>query len=981
MPSPSVKISSSGLKVVVADGRPAVTVKLGGIQGPPGTDSATDLSATYASSTVTVVSSSGDDATLNAATASTAGVMTAAAFTALEGVVGDFAAHEAALDPHPQYTTAAEAAAAAPVQSVAGMTGVVTLDSDDIPNLSSATGGTVTAALNHIHNTKPTADNALVSGEVLIGAGDGHLQASGVPLASLATDADLTSGLAGKANASHAHVAADVADFNSAARAQVEAELVAGTGITLTPSGSGASRQITIASTATGSGSTNLAATYAAETVTVTSDTGSDATINAATATTAGAMSSASFVALDGAISDLAAHEANTSNPHGTTAAQVGADPTGSAAAAQAFAIQRANHTGTQTLATISDAGTAAALNVPAAGDAASGEVVKGNDSRLNDARTPTAHTHPSTGISDSTAAGRALLTAASAAEQREDLGIKVFVADVWTPTAANPATNGLTAIDSRTPVAGEVWLLTASGVNNGLWIVSAGAWTRPVDCDSDAEIRDSLVLARQASGSGLGAQCFRNTNATAITIGVTSITYSLGETWDTAGNWSINRWGGASSIGIAMFASGGTTARASITAASGANGNLALLNTGTGSITLTQNGVAIASFSGALVTLGTTALTGISVQVNGGQTTASGTPTQRISNAQAAGIKGLDIANTSSGTAAGKYAELTFSGDATPFKGGGIRVNPTQAFAYNNASQLMEMIFNLSVGTTDTQVGKWAARGLLAPLRGIARNYQRVSAATLTLNASGIDNIVFFEVGACTVTFPASTAITDGQELVLVNNHSTSVTLTLTAGSGTTIANASETIAVGDCAEYKYIAAVTKWVRTNAVSGSGGGVAVNAGTAVSASGTAIDFTSIPAGVNRVHVIFSGVSTNGTSPYAVRLGSVADGVKATGYASHAINDGGTAAIPTTEVRASIAPVAAGVYSGDLILSRVTGDTWAGSGQTQRTDLASTVGACRFVFSVSLSGALDRIRVTTSNGTDSFDAGTINILWE
>jgi len=48
-------------------------------------------------------------------------------------------------------------------------------------------------------------------------------------------------------------------------------------------------------------------------------------------------------------------HANRTDNPHATTASQVGADPTGSAAAAQAAAIQRANHTGTQTASTISD--------------------------------------------------------------------------------------------------------------------------------------------------------------------------------------------------------------------------------------------------------------------------------------------------------------------------------------------------------------------------------------------------------------------------------------------------------------------------------------------------------------------------------------------------------------------------------------------------------------------------------------------------
>jgi len=41
-------------------------------------------------------------------------------------------AHEAAADPHPQYTTFSEAAAVAPVQSVAGKTGAVSLNSADV---------------------------------------------------------------------------------------------------------------------------------------------------------------------------------------------------------------------------------------------------------------------------------------------------------------------------------------------------------------------------------------------------------------------------------------------------------------------------------------------------------------------------------------------------------------------------------------------------------------------------------------------------------------------------------------------------------------------------------------------------------------------------------------------------------------------------------------------------------------------------------
>lgn len=47
-------------------------------------------------------------------------------------------AHESASDPHPQYTTASEAAAAAPVQSVAGRAGDVTLTTADISGLGTA---------------------------------------------------------------------------------------------------------------------------------------------------------------------------------------------------------------------------------------------------------------------------------------------------------------------------------------------------------------------------------------------------------------------------------------------------------------------------------------------------------------------------------------------------------------------------------------------------------------------------------------------------------------------------------------------------------------------------------------------------------------------------------------------------------------------------------------------------------------------------
>jgi hypothetical protein len=61
------------------------------------------------------------------------------------------------------------------------------------------------------------------------------------------------------------------------------------------------------------------------------------------------------------------------------------------------------------------------------------------------------------------------------------------------------------------------------------------------------------------------------------------------------------------------------------------------------------------------------------------------------------------------------------------------------------------------------------------------------------------------------------------------------------------------------------------------------------------------------------------------------------------------------------------------YYGSICNFRVD---YSGSPITANSD-AATLGNA----SVALSGTLDRVRITTVNGTDTFDAGTINILYE
>ena len=143
-------------------------------------------------------------------------------------------------------------------------------------------------------------------------------------------------------------------------------------------------------------------------------------------------------------------------------------------------------------------------------------------------------------------------------------------------------------------------------------------------------------------------------------------------------------------------------------------------------------------------------------------------------------------------------------------------------------------------------------------------------------------------------------------------------------------------------------------------------------------SGTSKDFTSIPSWVKRITVMFNGVSTNGTSSPIIQLGD-SGGIEATGYSATASDSGGRLSETTGF------PVARGVGAGDqmtgvlqLSLLDAATNTWVAMGNSTRTGSANTY----FLSGAkSLSATLDRIRVTTIGGTDAFDAGSVNILYE
>jgi len=151
-------------------------------------------------------------------------------------------------------------------------------------------------------------------------------------------------------------------------------------------------------------------------------------------------------------------------------------------------------------------------------------------------------------------------------------------------------------------------------------------------------------------------------------------------------------------------------------------------------------------------------------------------------------------------------------------------------------------------------------------------------------------------------------------------------------------------------------------------------------GTAVaSTSGTSIDFTSIPSWVKRITVMFNGVSTNGISVVEVRVGS--GSVSASGYYAVSSYGGGAQQYlqSSTGFNLDSAGIvgAATVRSGALVLTLIGVNTWVGTGSNAAVAQSSSLSGN----SPALSGTLDRVRITTVNGTDTFDAGSINILYE
>jgi len=152
----------------------------------------------------------------------------------------------------------------------------------------------------------------------------------------------------------------------------------------------------------------------------------------------------------------------------------------------------------------------------------------------------------------------------------------------------------------------------------------------------------------------------------------------------------------------------------------------------------------------------------------------------------------------------------------------------------------------------------------------------------------------------------------------------------------------------------------------------------IQSGTAVaSTSGTSIDFTALPAWVKRITVMMSNVSTSGTSNFLLQMITGASTIVTSGYGSSA--SAGASGATSTAGNILSAVVGAGTnFNIAATCCLVTGNTWL------TTSVAGTITSNAGNISggnITLGAALTGVRITTVNGTDTFDAGTINILYE
>mgnify|MGYP001589971041 CR=1 FL=1 len=243
-------------------------------------------------------------------------------------------------------------------------------------------------------------------------------------------------------------------------------------------------------------------------------------------------------------------------------------------------------------------------------------------------------------------------------------------------------------------------------------------------------------------------------------------------------------------------------------------------------------------------------------------------------------------------------------------------------------------------------------------------------SAVTTNLGSTNSENV--FVTGTVTITGLGTVAA----GVTKWCRFSGALVLTHNATSLILPNSANYTTAANDC--FKFLSLGSgNWICTGYKLQSGASLLmINSGTVIAtSSGTSHTFSGLPAGVKEIILLFNGVGTNGINNLCIQIGD-SGGIETTGYAAQS-----GATTSTTQFPINSATVAAETYTGMATLALIdpANNTWVLTGH-----LASSNATPVAHFSTgakNLSAPLDRVHLLSAGGTDTFDGGQFNILYQ
>ena len=246
---------------------------------------------------------------------------------------------------------------------------------------------------------------------------------------------------------------------------------------------------------------------------------------------------------------------------------------------------------------------------------------------------------------------------------------------------------------------------------------------------------------------------------------------------------------------------------------------------------------------------------------------------------------------------------------------------------------------------------------------------------------AAGVNVLVMNPAGTLatgTITMPA--APVDGMTITVESTQQITA-LTVQGNTGQSLVNGTQTLRPNQPYSWVYRLSNTTWYP---FAGATNSQIVSGVSQASTSGTAIDFTGIPSWVKRVTVMFQGVSLSATANVIVRLGTsgvfVSSGYTAALGLIATVSNTTRSAAYTTYFPVTWANSAAYVVYGNLTITNLTGNTWTATGNFYQDQGGGSFHVINVSGAIALSGVLTQLRIT-SDASDTFDAGSINILYE